>query len=226
MTCDSFPLPRAVLFDWDGTLADNWGAISAAVNAARATFGLETWSEEETYRQCTRALRDSFPEWFGQDWERARAIFYEHFTHAHLDALRPIPGAASLLDRLKAACIPLFIVSNKQGELLRQETERLGWSERFEGIVGAGDTPLAKPSRDPVDYALSQGGLNADNLAFWFVGDTDVDVACARASGCTPVLVRATEDVRHTLGVPLAFADLSSLEAFLQDHGLAPSCKV
>ena len=32
-------MPRAVLFDWDNTLVDNWATITEALNAARAAGG-------------------------------------------------------------------------------------------------------------------------------------------------------------------------------------------
>ena len=33
------PKPRALLFDWDGTLIDNWDAIVSGLNEALVTYG-------------------------------------------------------------------------------------------------------------------------------------------------------------------------------------------
>ena len=44
------PPPQAILFDWDGTLIDNWDAILAAINEALAAFDMPIWS-----RGCRRA---------------------------------------------------------------------------------------------------------------------------------------------------------------------------
>ena len=206
--------PRAVIFDWDNTLVDNWGAITESMNAARAAFGQGPWTVAEAKVLCNRALRDSFPEWFGATWERARDIFYDCFNQTHLNHLQALAGAQDLLVFLRERDIPLFVVTNKRGDLMRREAARLGWTEHFVAMVGSLDAPRDKPERDPVDLALGRGNLKADDPAVWFVGDTSVDVVCARNSGCTPVLVNnAAESAR--LGLELAFSDCQALRGLL-----------
>ena len=56
-------------------------------------------------------------------------------------------------------------------------------------IVGAFDAPRDKPSVEPVGMALSGSGIEPGTHV-WFVGDADIDLECARSSGCIPVLVR------------------------------------
>src|SRR5437016_12632946 len=82
----------------------------------------------------------------------------------------------------------LGVVSNKTGELLRREVARLGWSNFFGSIVGAGDAPADKPACEPVHLALSPSGVLAGEEV-WFVGDTAVDMECALNSGCIAVLL-------------------------------------
>lgn len=177
--------PAAVLFDWDNTLVDNWGAIRAALNAALRAFDLPEWSLEETHARVRRSLRESFPEIFGAEWERARAIFYKSFEGGHLEALASLPGAAALLDAIEA---PMAIVSNKQGRLLRREADYLGWAARFHRLVGAGDAIRDKP--DPAPFVLARQGLNIhEKDVIWYVGDTGLDMQGAHGSSCVPILV-------------------------------------
>ena len=49
-------LPRAVLFDWDNTLVDNWPTIHDALNATFEAMGHPTWTLAET-RERVRASR-------------------------------------------------------------------------------------------------------------------------------------------------------------------------
>jgi phosphoglycolate phosphatase len=182
------PMPKALIFDWDNTLVDNWVTIGDAINAARTAFGHPAWSKAETLRNVRRSLRDSFPAMFGADWEEARRIFYETFEARHLETLRVIAGAEALLDGARARGLYLAVVSNKTGYLLRREAERLGWSPRFGALVGAGDAVRDKPAADPVHLALQHSGLTAGGDV-WFVGDAPIDTACARAAGCTAVIV-------------------------------------
>ena len=67
--------PQAVLFDWDNTLVDGWAAIEAGLNAAFGTFGLPLWDRSQVLANVRRSLKESFPEIFGAEWEKAREIF-------------------------------------------------------------------------------------------------------------------------------------------------------
>ena len=129
------PKPRALLFDWDGTLIDNWDAIVSGLNEALVTYGQAPWGRDEAMDRISASQRDSFPVLFGDDWEAARDIFYAGFERRHLELLTVLDGAEALLD----ACQPLLtsLVSNKSGRHLRKEAEHLGWTSRFHALVGA-----------------------------------------------------------------------------------------
>lgn len=177
--------PRAVLFDWDNTLVDNWGAIRAALNAALRAFGHAEWTLEETHARVRRSLRETFPEIFGTEWQRARAIFYQSFEETHLDVLATLPGAAELLATID---VPMAVVSNKQGKLLRREAAHLGWAARFHRLIGAGDAVRDKP--DPAPFAMAMDGLKLHTRdVIWYVGDTGLDMRAAHGASCVPILV-------------------------------------
>ncbi len=72
-------LPKALIFDWDNTLVDSWEAIAEAMNHTRQAFGLNVWTLDEIKANCTRAARESFPEWFGADWKKAYDVYYKAF---------------------------------------------------------------------------------------------------------------------------------------------------
>lgn len=178
--------PFAVLFDWDNTLVDNWGSVRAALNAAFVAFGKEQWTIEETRARVRRSLRETFPEMFGEDWQRARDIFYRTFEAEHLATLRALDGAGTALAEMSRDAV-LGVVSNKQGSLLRREAEALGWTQHFHRLVGATDAVRDKPDPAPIELALS-GIKLPQNALIWFVGDTALDMHAAHESGCLPVL--------------------------------------
>ena len=72
----SFVRPRAVLFDWDNTLVENWRTIQAAMNAALADAGLPQMDLEQVLFQARHSVQDIFPKLFGEGWRHARTIFY------------------------------------------------------------------------------------------------------------------------------------------------------
>lgn len=209
--------PRAILFDWDNTLVDSWATIHEALNVAMAAMYKPAWSFEETKQRVRLSLRESFPVHFGDRWEEARKIYLDAFRAIHLQRLSPLPGRGELLQALAADGVFLGVVSNKTGSLLRREAEELGWSALFGSIVGAGDARLDKPDAAPVALALERSGIEAGS-AVWLVGDTAVDMVCARNSGCLPVLLggSATDEEFADCQPHLTFTDCASLFRFVQ----------
>ncbi|MFM7423150.1 MAG: HAD family hydrolase [Alphaproteobacteria bacterium] len=204
--------PRAILFDWDNTLVDGWAAIEAGLNAAFREFGLPLWNRSQVLANVRRALRESFPELFGTDWERARDIFYAEVRACHLQVLTPMPGAAMAL-QAGAGRLPMGVVSNKQGPLLRAEALHLGWDRHFGPLIGAGDAAADKPSPAPILMALDALGLSpAPDI--WYIGDTALDMQAARAAGVRAVLMG---DAAHDGGIAATGAD----QVFANCHDLA-----
>ncbi len=180
--------PRALLFDWDSTLVDNWGSIQHAINATLVAMGQRPWSTEETRSRVRESMRDSFPRMFGARWPKARKVFYEAYAETHLAHLVPLPGVTEMLAELAAAGFYLAVVSNKTGALLREEAAHLGWRHYFGGLVGAGDAARDKPDPAPIALALAGTGI-APGPAVWYVGDTALDMTCAIRAGCVPILL-------------------------------------
>lgn len=221
MSGDGFLIPpRAILFDWDNTLADNWSAIHAAMNATLAAFGQPRWTLAESRDRIKASLRDSFPRMFGERWREATAVYREAFEREHLAELREMPGAAAMLSRLRSHGLYLAVVSNKSGRYLRLEAEHLGWTGHFGRLVGAQDAEADKPAAAPVDLALNGSGI-ARGRDVWFVGDTDIDVTCAINADCAPILIRDHPPADHEFaaGRPMrhirSCAELAELVAHL-----------
>jgi phosphoglycolate phosphatase len=207
--------PTAILFDWDNTLANGWAAIQAGLNAAFRDFSLPEWTMEEVLANTRRSMAESFPEIFGNDWHRARDVFYGAVRQQHLDVLRPMPGTAPML-RVAVTVAPLAIVSNKQGAMLRDEVAHLRWDGFFKLAVGAGDAVADKPSPAPLHMALRACAVPPGPEA-WYVGDTRLDMQAARAAGMTAVLLG---DASHDGGIAVCnpdmqFADAAALAAHL-----------
>lgn len=179
--------PRAILFDWDNTLVDTWPVIHAALHHTFTDMGKEPWTLEQTRARVKKSMRDSFPELFGERWEEAGKLYQQHYRSRHLQELKPLPMAEEVLRRLRELPIYMAVVSNKKNYNLRAEAEHLGWEHYFDSLVGADDAPHDKPHPDPVHLALEGSGI-VPGADVWFLGDTGIDLECAQATGCTPLL--------------------------------------
>ena len=209
--------PRAILFDWDNTLVESWTTIHEALNFLMAAMDKPLWTIEETRQRVRLSLREAFPAIFGEHWEQARDIYLDRFRAIHLEKLTALPDRTELLEWLFAKGIFLAVVSNKTGSVLRRETDHIGWSALFGSVVGAGDAPLDKPDAAPVRLALQPSGINPGETV-WLVGDTGIDMACARNAGCVPVLLGGGMSAEELGTCPpqFMFSDCHSLFRFVQ----------
>lgn len=178
--------PEAILFDWDNTLVDSWPTIHQALTETFEVMGHEPWTMAQTKERVHRSMRDSFPEIFKEEWQRAADLYQSNFQRVHLEMLTPLPLAAELLALLQNSDVYVAVVSNKRGDNLRKEVNHIDWGSYFEKVVGATDAEKDKPSPDPVHMALEGSGIKTGHHV-WFVGDSITDMECAHNAGCYPV---------------------------------------
>jgi phosphoglycolate phosphatase len=153
---------------------------------------------------------------FGDQWERARDIFYDTLTEQHLKHVTPMPGVPGVL--AAGAPWPQGVVSNKAGAFLRREVAHLSWAHHFGPVIGAGDAVADKPDPAPLLMALQQLGRQA-GPDVWYMGDTALDMQAARAAGLTAVLIgHAAHDGGVERAAPdIHFADAVSLASRLHE---------
>lgn len=195
--------PAAVLWDWDNTLVDGWAAIESGLAATFRAFGMPVWDRRQVLANVRGSLRDTFPGMFGDEWERARDIFYAEVKACHLGVVAPMPGAVAAI-AAAGRVAPQGVVSNKQGPLLRAEANHLGWAGQFGALVGAGDAVADKPDPAPMLMALDAMRVQP-SPAIWYVGDTALDMQAARRAGFVAVLLG---DATHDGGIATAAPDL------------------
>ncbi|OFW79979.1 MAG: hypothetical protein A2887_06650 [Alphaproteobacteria bacterium RIFCSPLOWO2_01_FULL_40_26] len=181
------PKPKAVVFDWDNTLVDTWPLIHRAIDTTMNRMGRKGWGLEKVRDTVHKSMRESFPEIFGDDWQKAGEIYKSAYRAIHLD-VQFLSGALELINRLEELGILQFVVSNKIGATLRKEAAKLGVERKFFAVIGAADSAYDKPSKEPVELALLGSNLDPKQDEIWFIGDTIADVECAKASGLRPII--------------------------------------
>lgn len=189
---------RAVLFDFDGTLADSYPAITASVNHVRALHELPPLSEPEVRRHVGRAagylLQKTVP---AGSLEENIAAYRAH----HPSVLRPgthlMPGAAESLRKLHERGLLLGVCSNKPVEFTRELVAYLGIASYLNVVLGPEDVPRAKPAPDMLRAALSR--LNVTPEQTLYIGDMTVDIQTARAAGVSVWVVPTGSDEIETL---------------------------
>ena len=182
--------PSAVLFDFDGTLADTAPDLAAAVNQLRAEHGMERLSNEAVRPYASMGARGLLRIGFGltpddADYPMLRDAFLERYAARVCVDTRLLPGMAELLRELESRDIAWGIVTNKATRFTEQILKAL---ELTPDCVVCGDTtPHTKPHPAPLLRAAEVLQLSA--AACWYVGDDLRDIQAARASGMRAVAV-------------------------------------
>lgn len=177
----------AVLFDFDGTLADTIPLIVASFrHTVRDVLGEEV-TEGEARSWIGRTLVDIFGERNPDHAERLVQT-YRTWNLAHHDELiRAVEGVPEMLDALVAGGSRLAVVSSKSAHTVRRGLEAVGLRHDFEAVVGLEATTRHKPHPDPLLHAAQALSIDPSECAY--VGDTVVDIRAARAAGMRPVSV-------------------------------------
>lgn len=176
-------LPKAVFFDWDGTLVETLDFLHAAHNHVRGHFNMPLWTLDEYKIQMKHSAKDLYPKLYGNRTQEAMDVLAVFVEANHLTNLKLCEGALDILNALHVAGIPMGVVSNKRQAFLEREITHLGWNKYFQAIVGAGIAANDKPSGDPLVLALSKAGLTP-GAEILYIGDTETDLLCATAAGC------------------------------------------
>lgn len=190
MSTDSKPMPRAVLFDLDGTLVDSAPDLGGAGNDLRARRGLPPLPLER-YRPLTgtgargmlAVALGAQPEQAG--FEALRDEYLDLYAARLTRASRVFEAMEAVLQALEALPLPWGVVTNKHSRFATPLVEGLGLTPRCAVLVCGDSAARAKPHPDPLWLAAERLGLEAQ--ACVYVGDDLRDVQAGRAAGMTTV---------------------------------------
>lgn len=189
---------RAVLFDFDGTLADSYQAITASVNHVRAEHGLSPLEEKEVRQHVGRGmpylLERTVP---GVVQSRDQAIYREHHPSVMLTGTRLLPGAREALSAVHESGRRIGVCSNKPRAFTKELLEHLDIGQYVAAAFGPEDVARPKPAPDMLRAALAWLRVPAEQALY--VGDMVVDIETACAAGVAVWVVPTGSDDVHAL---------------------------
>ena len=179
---------RAVLFDFDGTLADSFAAITTSANHVRRSYGLSEITES-TVREYVglgseQFMKDLLPEITIED---ALNRYRDHHAGTMIANTKLFPGVTEMLATLRARGFKLAICSNKHVEFTKQLATGLGIAHYFQEILGPDDVGAPKP--DPAMLLECCRRLGVSTFESVYIGDMAVDVHTAKAASIPVWLV-------------------------------------
>lgn len=212
-----------MVFDLDGTLADNMDLHTQAFDVFVARHGLPAMTIEMRRRIDGKRNSEIFPLLFDRTMSRDEVRRYEvekEGTYRELSAsrLRPVPGVSRLLDRLSAHGIPVAIATSAPAENVAHTMHELGLTHRIPTVVRGDQVPHGKPAPDVYLHAADVLGVPAETcLAF---EDAPLGVTAARAAGmpCVAIMTTFSPNVFEAAERPPTFI-CRDFDAFLAGPG-------
>ena len=180
-----------VVFDFDGTLADTWRDLAAALNRTLAGEGLpEVTGPEVRFwvgHGVLPLLARAVPGADAAHLERLRTRFFAHYERGCMDTTRLYDGVLACLEACRGA--DLAIASNKPAAFLVPMVERLGIAAHFAAVLGGDSLAVRKP--DGAVLAEVAGRVRAhtraEHSAVFMIGDSAVDVETGRNAGAVTI---------------------------------------
>jgi len=180
---------RAALFDFDGTLADSFTAITQSTNHVLRSFGRPELTVEEVRHYVGFGLPSLMQELLpGCDLELAVARYREHHPSVTHSGTKLLAGVAETIPELARRGIVMAVCSNKMVHFTRDLVQHFGLAPYFQVVLGPDDVHnRAKP--DPAMLLEALARLKIPSLDAVYVGDMAIDVRTAKAAGMPAWLV-------------------------------------
>jgi len=181
--------PKAIVFDWDGTLADTRSTVVACLSKILESYDLPSWESVKKARDLNQSLKDSFPVIFGDQWKAAYGRYVDLYLSVFKSKVHLFPGVRETLEWLAKSQVNLLVISNKEKAILLQESAYFLPNRPFWKLFGYGDASENKPSAKPVEAAFEHSDILVNSSNVWFVGDSLQDIECAYAANCLPIYI-------------------------------------
>lgn len=183
---------KAVLFDMDGTLVDSEKLWDVSLQALYARLGgvLTPEVRVTTVGSSAQGLMRIVYSDLGLEpdpvaMEESSDWLHDYTGELFEQGLTWLPGARELLDELKAAGIPMALVTNTKRALTERALKSIG-AHYFSASVCGDEVEHAKPAPDPYLRAAHLLGFAPQECLA--IEDSVTGTQAAQAAGC-PVLV-------------------------------------
>ncbi len=226
------PLPERtshVIWDWNGTLLDDVGAVLQATTAAFRQAGIDVVVSGDSYRRSfTRPIRLFYERLLGRpighdEWVRLDHAFHLEYTRIE-DRCTLATGAREVLGAIQELGWTQSVCSMLPEEYLLPAVERQGIAGHFVRIDGLRGAERGGAKLENLMAHLVHLGVSPSRTVM--VGDTVDDAVAARGAGIACILLDGgaglhdSETIRGA-GVPVA-ADVPEVLALLRPGAPAP----
>lgn len=174
---------KLILFDFDGTVADNSEGIYNCIKYALEKKGMKPLSDEVLRSFVGPSLFDSFMWHCTDDKEVAEELVFlyrERYRPLGSTEVRIYDGMKELLARLKNEGCITAVCSSKPYDFVRKIAKEQGLEDLFDGFFCPSFQSHVSDKSSLALEAIKHFGVSKEETVL--IGDTKFDVAAARAA--------------------------------------------
>ncbi|MEM6883483.1 MAG: HAD hydrolase-like protein [Verrucomicrobiota bacterium] len=209
---------KNIIFDWSGTLADDFQPVLQATNEIFVQYGKPEFTAEEFRKKFYLP----FPEFYKEYLPEATMVQLDHYYHSSFkllqDNIELLPNAEEILSYCQQQEMKIFLLSTIHQEHYDVQAERLGVKKYFTQAYAQ-----AIDKRKTILQLLAEHDLNPQETLF--VGDMQHDIETARHGGVKSCAVLTGYDSLEkltTTSPDFIFKDLAGVLAHLKEFRSEP----
>lgn len=182
-------MPKAAIFDLDGTLLDSVDLHALAWHEAMVKFGHDV-TLEQVRSQIGKGGDKLIPVFLSADEQRDHGKELEEwrgrrFKTRYLPLVRPFSAVPDLLRRLRDAGLRIAVASSAKRDELDQYLDIAGIADLVDATTSSEDADESKPAPDVFEIILKKLKIaGADAVA---IGDTPYDATAAGKAGVATI---------------------------------------
>ena len=183
---------KAVIFDFDGTLADTLESIKHGINLTMDKFGYPHSTRDDVQAHINHGARNliklSLPLELQSDDQKideVYAVYNEMYNGVYLEVEELYEGMGEVINALYEKGIKMSVLSNKQDLMVNGLCNKLLPREAFTEYRGQRVGAPTKPDPTVPLEICALMGVSPSECAL--IGDSDVDMVTAKNAGFTAI---------------------------------------
>ncbi len=213
---------KAVIFDFDGTIADTGRGVRNSIKYAVGEFGIPVGDESDLDYFIGPPLYESFEHVYGVDSEMAAKLvdtYRVYYADKGIYELDAYPGLLDLLATLNSSGVRLAVASSKPLHFLKTAVDTVGATQYFDFIIGPELNNHEADKSELIRSALNALNIEEDDYKdVVMVGDRFYDMEGAKSVGIPSVGITFGYGKRHELegaGADKIVDSVEELSAYL-----------
>jgi len=205
---------KAIVFDFDGTVADTLPLIFRGIQHVFHKFAKQTLTDADVVARFGPTeegiIRAGLAE---ADYVQAVAEFFQIYKAEHENIVLPNPDVRALLGELKGQGYSLALFTGKGRRAADISLGKLDLAHFFDVILTGDEVHQPKPDPAGIFLALRHLGVTANEAVY--VGDSASDMLAAKAAGVVGIAV-AWSQTSQSIGTAPFDYRARTTEEFLQ----------